>query len=337
VSFVVPVRNGEPWLAAALTAILAQDDGRPFEVVVVEDGSTDGSAAALARFARDARVRVVPGPRRGAAAALNLGIRQAHHPLIAQVDQDVLVEPGWLARLTAELADPGVAAAQGYYRTPGDASMWARVTGLDLELRYAAIAARTVDHVCTGNTVYRAAALHAVGLLDERLGYGYDNDLAYRLGAAGHRLVFCREARATHRWRETARGFLAQQYGLAYGRFDLVAKHPRRVTGDDVSGLGMLAHVVGTGAAVAGLAALPALAAAGAPGGPVAAACGLVLAVLAMERVVAGLAAWRRFGDRAGLLFAPGHLLRNAAWTAAGATWAFRRLCRRPPRPSHSM
>ena len=65
-----------------------------------------------------------------------------------------------------------------------------------------------------GNSVYRASALYQVGLFDESLGYGYDNDMSYRLAAAGYRLVLCRRARSVHRWREGIRGYLVQQYRL---------------------------------------------------------------------------------------------------------------------------
>ena len=59
-----------------------------------------------------------------------------------------------------------------------------------------------MDHACTGNSVYRAEAVRRVGGFDESLGYGYDNDMSYRLGRAGYRLAFCRQARSTHRWRQ---------------------------------------------------------------------------------------------------------------------------------------
>ncbi len=78
--------------------------------------------------------------------------------------------------------------------------------GFDLEHRYASIGERT-DHVCTGNAAYRVDTLSRVGLFDETLGYGYDNDMSYRLTAAGSRLSFCREARSLHRWREGLRGY----------------------------------------------------------------------------------------------------------------------------------
>ena len=100
-----------------------------------------------------------------------------------------------------------------------------------------------VDHVCTGNTAYRASALQSVDLLDEGLGYGYDNDLSYRLAARGHRLAYCPDALSTHHWREELhRNILRQQFGVGYGRLDVVARHPRRVRGDDVSGTVMMLH-----------------------------------------------------------------------------------------------
>jgi glycosyltransferase involved in cell wall biosynthesis len=337
VSFVVPVRNGARWLEAALAAILAQDDGRAMEVLAVEDGSTDGSPAILHSFAARHGVRVLEGPRRGAAAAINAGIRHARYPIVCQVDQDVIVEPGWMARLAAALAAPEVAAAQGYYVTPRDGSLWARVMGLDLERRYARIAGPAVDHVASGNTAYRVAALRAVGFLDESLGYGYDNDLSYRLTAAGHRLVLCRAARSVHRWRQTPRGYLVQQYGVGYGRLEVVARHPRRILGDDVSGPGMILHAPAMLAAWTLLGTAVVVGLAGGAWRPFGAASAAVAGVLALERMVAGVQAAARFRDPAGLGFAPVHLLRDTAWAAALGVWATRRLRGRPSRPSDSM
>jgi len=83
-----------------------------------------------------------------------------------------------------------------------------------------------------------------VGLFDERLGYGYDNDISYRLQNAGYQLRFCKGARSRHRWREGLAGYLVQQYGFGYGRIDVVSAHPARVAGDDVSPLTMMSHPV---------------------------------------------------------------------------------------------
>ena len=142
-----------------------------------------------------------------------------------------------------------VGAVQGRYVAAGTGSLFSRVMALDLEQRYAHLS-DTVDHVCTGNSAYRVSALEAVGLLNEDLGYGYDNDLSYRLGAAGYRLIFRRDARSRHSWRDGVVGYLTQQYGFGYGRLDVVAAHPTRIAGDAVSPAWMMAQPVITAVAL---------------------------------------------------------------------------------------
>src|SRR5204862_1685242 len=106
----------------------------------------------------------------------------------------------------------------GRYVTDATDGPWALAAGYDLELRYARLRHRRLDHVCTGNTAYRLEALRAVGGFDPSFGYGYDNDLSYRLVARGFLLVFCPEAKSIHRWRAAPGAYLRQQYGVGYGR-----------------------------------------------------------------------------------------------------------------------
>ena len=337
VSFVVPVKNGAPWLRQAVAAIQAQDDKRPFEIIAVEDGSTDGTVKALEALSGAGSVTVVAGPRRGVAAAINAGVRAARFPLIAQIDQDVELEPGWLARMAAALEDPTVGAAQGRYQTAPRARFFGRVMGLDLAQRYAAIRGRATDHVCTGNTLYRASALHSIGLFDESLGYGADNDVSYRLQRAGYRLVFCRAARAVHHWRDSLSGYCRQQYGFGYGRLDVVSRHPSRVRGDRVSPAPMMLHPALLALALflitlAGVSALAGLAWRGPAWWSA-----IFVAALGLERAVAGLVAGYRFRDPAALAFPFVHLLRDAVWVGAIVTWTARRLARHEARPAHSM
>ena len=75
VTFVVPVLNGGRWLRPAMASIMAQRDGRPFEIIVVDDGSTDGSLRLLKHLEREGFLKLLRGEGRGAAAAINAAIR----------------------------------------------------------------------------------------------------------------------------------------------------------------------------------------------------------------------------------------------------------------------
>jgi len=334
---VVPVLNGARTLTRCLSSIVAQRDERPFEILVIDDGSVDRSLQVLTRLHRDGVLRLIHGGGRGAAAAINAGIREATHPIICQIDQDVILQPGWLAHVLQHLDDPDIAAVQGHYVTAPTAGFWARATGRDLEHRYSRIHGCLVDHVCTGNTAYRARALHHVGLLDERLGYGYDNDLSYRLQKAGYRLAFCRAAISVHMWREGVCGYLRQQFGVGYGRLDVIARHPRRVTGDDVSGAMMILHAPAMLLALTAIAVAAGLAFAGGAWTPWLLAAAAITALLLAERSGAGVQAWQRTGDRSALAFGVTHLVRDIAWSAAIVAWFGRGILRRERDPAHSM
>lgn len=103
VSVLMPVRNGEAWLAAAIDSVLAQTLS-DFELLVIDDGSTDRTAEIIAAYvARDARIRPLPQASLGLVAALNNGLTQARGDLIARLDADDLAGPARLATQVAAM------------------------------------------------------------------------------------------------------------------------------------------------------------------------------------------------------------------------------------------
>lgn len=103
VSVLMPVRNGAQWLPAAIDSVFAQTLP-DFELLVIDDGSTDRTPEIVAGYAaRDARVRPIRQDALGLVAALNRGIAEARADLIARLDADDIALPERLARQVAEM------------------------------------------------------------------------------------------------------------------------------------------------------------------------------------------------------------------------------------------
>ncbi len=323
ISFIVPVHDdGASTICDTLTAIAAEIDGDPStEIIVVDDTSGEGSAGILAQLAETLPIRVVAGRGRGVAAALNTGIRAAQFSLIAHVDQDVVIHRGWTEALTAVLRDPAVAAAQGWFVRDRSSALWTRARDIDLEQRYFSVADGDTDYVCAGNTIYRAAVLHWIGLFDESLANGYDNDVSYRLQEAGYRLRVERGARSERRRCGDLASYLRQQYRVGYGRIGVVQKHPWRVNGDRVSPAVMMWHPVLMAIAIMMLPASAVCAVIGVSWQPYLAFAGTLIGLLFLERVAASGRALSRFGDAASLTFPVLHLARDLVWVASIGVW----------------
>jgi glycosyltransferase involved in cell wall biosynthesis len=108
VSIIMPCYNGGAFLAEAIASVLGQTL-QDFELIVVDDGSTDGSAGILARYGD--RVRVIRQANRGVSAARNAGIEAASGEFIAFLDADDYWEPDFLDAMVKGMADPRTAIA----------------------------------------------------------------------------------------------------------------------------------------------------------------------------------------------------------------------------------
>jgi GT2 family glycosyltransferase len=209
-SVVVPVRNGGRDFERCLRRLR---DSRlaDFELIVVDDGSTDDSAAVAERAG--AIVVRFPSPR-GPAAARNRGAREASAPLIFFLDADVAVHPESLDRALARFeSDPGLSALFGSYddapQAPGVVSQYRNLLHHFVHQQGAFEAdIRPVHTFWTGCGMIRREVFLAYGGFDPRL-YPRpaieDIELGYRLTRAGHRIVLARDVLATHMKRWTLR------------------------------------------------------------------------------------------------------------------------------------
>ncbi len=231
-SAVVPTLGRSPHLIPCLEAL--RDQGAEIILVDQTEAPSEVPAGLVDRLLR-------PGRNLGFAAGTNLGIAAAGGEWIATVNDDAVVEPGWLDSLVAALAaDPRVAAVQGVnvifdapHLTDGCGLTWNRwwqavQIGRGRTVPPPGDGAREIFGVSATAAVFRRAALKSVApegeVFDSGLGSYYEDvDLAGRLRAAGWRALLVPAARARHAGSATGSTLSRERWRLIYGNRYLAA------------------------------------------------------------------------------------------------------------------
>ena len=237
-TIVIPNWNGQHLLGRCLTALHAQT-WRDFEVIVVDNGSTDGSVAYLRKHFPEVRL-IANAENRGFAAATNQGIRATQSQHVATLNNDTEADPGWLAALVAGMKrapDVGMCASTMLFADrPGvinSAGIAIDRAGIAWDRRGgepddpAAITPEEVFGPCAGAALYRREMLDAVGLFDEDfVAYMEDVDLAWRARAAGWRCLYIPQARVLHHHSATGKeGSPFKSFHLGRNKVWLLAKN----------------------------------------------------------------------------------------------------------------
>ena len=232
---VVPAHDAAQVLGDCLSALEDQSIPRAeFEVIVVDDGSGDGTGEVAEGFAD---VRVLRQPQRGPAAARTRGARAARAPIVVFTDADCEPTEDWLAALLEPFDDPSVVGSKGTYLTR-QRSLTARFTQLEYESKYDRMRRfSSIDFVDTYAAAFRRSAFLEAGGYDEGFPVpsAEDVDLSFRLAAAGHRMLFSPEATVYHRHPERLRTYLSRKYRYAHWRVKAVATTPRKILSDSHS------------------------------------------------------------------------------------------------------
>ena len=225
-SVVVCSFNGERWIGEGLAA-LAELDYPGYEVIVVDDGSTDATAAVAASHPG---VRVISTPNGGLSRARNVGLAAADGEIVAYLDDDARPEPSWLTHLARGLVlYPNAAIGGPNLAPPGDGLAADCVANAPGGPTHVLLSDREAEHVPGCNMAFRAQALRAIGGFDETFRIaGDDVDVCWRLQEAGASIGFAPAAVVWHHCRPTLRRYLRQQY--QYGRAEslLERKWPAR-------------------------------------------------------------------------------------------------------------
>ncbi len=245
--------NEETRLGGLLAALLRQTRP-PDEIVLVDDGSTDGTRALVERWARqDARIRLLAQPNRGPAAARNRAWRSAQADICVFTDGDCVPEPDWLERLLEPLCDPCVGASAGTYKTINTDSRLARFIGWEIGWRYRNVTGEIQVHG-TYNLAVRRCVLEEVGGLDESYpkASGEDWDMTYKISRA-HKIIFVPSAVVGHYHPERFGWYMRNQARRAYDRIKVYRDHPDRRASDNYTPAVTKYQIAASGALVPSL------------------------------------------------------------------------------------
>jgi len=199
----------------------------PFEILVVNDGSTDNTAAVVRRVPG---VQLINQPNAGPAAARNRGAREARGSIILFTDDDCVPAQGWLEAMLEPFRDPNVVGAKGVYRT-NQSRLIARFVQIEYESRYRLMAnLSSIDFIDTYSAAFRRERFLEMGGYDTSfpVACAEDVELSYRMSARGWNMVFASAAVVYHTHPATFFAYLKKKYKFAFWRILAVRKNPAK-------------------------------------------------------------------------------------------------------------
>ena len=236
----IPVANGRPWPAISVV-VCSYNGGRTirrclealsnleyphYEVIVVDDGSTDDTAAIAGGFA----CRVIRTENRGLSSARNTGLAAATGPIVAYIDDDAYPDPHWLTFLATTFGTTDYVGVGGPNIAPPDAGPVAQcVDSAPGGPVHVLIGDTEAEHIPGCNMAFRRECLEAIGGFDPRFRTaGDDVDVCWRLQERGWKIGFNAAAMVWHHRRDTVRGYWTQQVGYGVAEGILERKWPEK-------------------------------------------------------------------------------------------------------------
>nr|WP_238350658.1 glycosyltransferase [Kribbella shirazensis] len=226
VSVIVPAYNESAGIEAAIRSLVASD--HPLEVIVVDDGSTDGTAD-LVESLRIPGVRVIRQANAGKPVALNTGLQAARFELIVMVDGDTVFEPDAVRKLIQPFGHPAVGAVSGNAKVGNRRGLLGRwqhieyVIGFNLDRRLFDLA-ECMPTVPGAVGAFRRTALERIGGLSD-VTLAEDTDLTMALCRDGWRVVYEESAVAWTEAPASVGALWRQRYRWCYGTLQAMWKH----------------------------------------------------------------------------------------------------------------
>ena len=232
-SVVIPALNAANVIEACLDAVFAQEYSGPLDVTVAVGPSSDDTKEILERWtAQENRLRVIDNPTSRTPAALNLAIAASSGDIVARVDAQSVLPPGYLQQAVSTLLRTGAGNVGGIQHPVGDDGMQ-RTIALAMRSPFGAGPANFRGHGQEGptDTVYLGTftreALNSVGGYDESLIRNQDYELNWRLRQAGYLVWFDPKLKVDYRPRDTLKKLASQYFQYGAWKRRVILKNPR--------------------------------------------------------------------------------------------------------------
>ncbi|MDQ0761211.1 glycosyltransferase [Streptomyces canus] len=237
VSVLVPAYNEAKCIESTVRSLMASE--HPVEVLVIDDGSSDGTARIVEAMGLP-NVRVVRQLNAGKPAALNRGLANARHDIIVMMDGDTVFEPSTVRELVQPFGDPRVGAVAGNAKVGNRDSLigaWQHieyVMGFNLDRRMYDVL-RCMPTIPGAVGAFRRSALERVGgMSDDTL--AEDTDITMAMHRDGWRVVYAEKARAWTEAPESVQQLWSQRYRWSYGTMQAIWKHRKALVERGPSG-----------------------------------------------------------------------------------------------------
>ncbi|USQ82859.1 bifunctional polysaccharide deacetylase/glycosyltransferase family 2 protein [Streptomyces phaeoluteigriseus] len=235
VSVIVPAYNEKECIANTLESLARST--HPIEIIIVDDGSTDGTSE-ISREAAGAlgmtNVRVIRQENSGKPAALNNGVRNASHDIVVMMDGDTVFEPDTVRQLVQPFADPKVGAVAGNAKVGNRNTIigaWQHieyVMGFNLDRRMYDLL-RCMPTIPGAIGAFRRDAVLEVGGMSEDT-LAEDTDITIAMHRAGWNVVYQEHARAWTEAPGSLKQLWSQRYRWSYGTMQALWKHRKSLT-----------------------------------------------------------------------------------------------------------
>ncbi len=230
-SIIVPAYNAERTIKQCLDSLMRQDYAGNYEVIVIDDGSSDSTPDIVSTYKR---VKLIRQSNAGPAVARNRGAKEAQGDIIIFTDSDCMPENSWVSEMLRPFKDKDVVGVKGRYKTR-QKEITARFVQMEYEDKYSYMQKNDyIDFIDTYSAGFRKDVF-----LDLK---GYDSDfpvacaedveLSFRLSRRGYKMVFNPDAVVYHLHPNKLWNYLKKKYKFAYWRMIAVKKNPDKLIKD---------------------------------------------------------------------------------------------------------